>query len=142
MHDLGIEKEKYLEELHYTEVKPLLNPELLLHEGDEYHIITGRHEVLKDITLKWCRKYCPNAKSVSVVGGKAWYEFSDFVNGKRNPVEAWAKWNKESCGKKAEMIKMLGIEVYFDDSPSNVKQLRESLPKVKVIQYAGRISVY
>ena len=137
MHEMGIEKEKYLEELYYAERRPLYDPEDFLADGDEYHVITGRHENLKVISEKWIKKYCPNAKSINVVGGRPWY---DFIKEGENGVECWSRWNKVSCQNKIEKIKELGIDVFYDDSASNIKQLRAALPNLKVIQLGGRLS--
>lgn len=97
------------------------NPEEMLAVGDEYHIITARHSMSdNNITLEWCRKFCPNAKSVNIVGqhGNTW---------------------SESAGAKAEKINELGVEVFFEDDPRLVKRLRELCHETKIIQVGGRL---
>jgi phage FluMu protein Com len=111
-------KQGYFARLH---LRANWNPEELIAEDDEYHIITARHSSTDTcITLKWCKKYCPNAKTVNIVGkqGHTW---------------------KESADSKAEKINDLGIEVYFEDDPRIVAHLREKCPKTKIIRVGGRI---
>lgn len=69
--NLPDEKKLAATENYFRSRKPLLNPELLCSEGDEYHVITGRQQDFKEATEDWCRKYAPNAKSVNLVGGWA-----------------------------------------------------------------------
>jgi hypothetical protein len=97
------------------------NPEELIAKGDEYHIITARHSTIDDsATFEWCKKYCTNAKSVNIVGKQG--------------------DNRERSTKaKAEKIKELGIEVFFEDDPRLVKTLRELCPETKIIQVGGRL---
>ena len=117
----------------FSESKPLLNPELLLHEDDEYYVITGRNQELKEITLKWCQKYLPNAKGVHVVGGRPYYEYTE--------EEQDSDVKEFSLNGKVEKIRELGIQVYFEDEPRNVLGLRALLPDVTVIQYGGKFQV-
>ncbi len=64
-------------QIHYFSTrKPLLDPGLLLYEGDEYHVITGRNQGLRELTLSWCARHLPGAASVQVVGGRPRYEFT------------------------------------------------------------------
>jgi len=117
-------------QIHYFSTrKPLLDPRLLLHEGDEYHVITGRNQELKKLTLRWCTRHLPGAASVHVMGGSPRYEFTeDELNGLDPEFSLKGKRDK---------ILELGIDVYFEDEPRNVRRLREMLPIVTVIQYGG-----
>jgi len=118
---------------YFSERSCKLNPELLLHEDDEYYVITGRNQDLKEVTLRWCAKYLPNAVGVYVVGGRPYYEFT---------LEEQDTTVKEhSLSGKAEKIRELGVQVYFEDDPLNVRQLRKLLPDVTVIQYGGKFEV-
>ena len=137
MHELKLETEKILEPIYYSERELLLDPRKFLHDGDEYHIITGRHEGLKTVTENWVKKWCPEAKTLNVCGGRPWYDFEKRPG--ENNVECWQRWFCVAIQNKVELIKNLGIEVYFDDSPSGVSQLRAALPDVKFIRYAGRV---
>lgn len=106
----------FLRSTYFNELRPLYNPELFLADGDEYYIITGRHSPIDDgVTMDWCEKHCPNNKGVFLVGGEG----------------------ISSRVAKAEKIRELGIEVYFDDDPNIVRHLREALPDVTVIQIGG-----
>lgn len=136
MHKLPPEQEKLCELYYYTERTPLLDPHLFLSEGDEYHIITGRHILLKDVTEKWCRRFFPDAKSVNIVGGEPWYYYEAAKHG--DPV-VWERYAEKAIMSKVEKIKELGVDVYIDDSPSNVRRLRKELPDVIIIQYGGRL---
>jgi hypothetical protein len=118
---------------YFSEQVPKLNPELFLHEGDEYHVITGRNQDLKEITLKWCAKFLPNAKAVHVVGGRPYYEYT---LGEQNTLV-----KEQSLNGKAEKIQELGVQVYFEDDPKYVQELRALLPNVIVIQYGGKFMV-
>jgi hypothetical protein len=96
------------------------NPEELIAKGDEYHIITARHSPMDtQVTFEWCKKYCPNAKSVNIVG----YQGDD--------------WEIASEAKAAK-IKELKIEVFFEDNPRIAKRLRKLCPETKIIQVGGR----
>jgi hypothetical protein len=97
------------------------NPEELISKDDEYHIITARHYSTDDIaTFEWCKKYCANAKSVNIVG------------------QHGNNWEKSSIAK-ADKIKELEIEVFFEDDPRLVKRLRELCPETKIVQVGGRL---
>jgi hypothetical protein len=104
---------------YFNSLKPLHDPELFLSSDDEYYIITGRPSPRNDtVTRNWCRKHCPNNKGVYLVGKEG--ESSQYT------IKA-----------KAEKIKELGIQVYFDDDPRFVKYLRETLTDVTTIQIGG-----
>ena len=112
-------KQAYFGTLH---LRPNWNPEELIAEGDEYHIITARHSPIDDeVTLKWCKKHCSGAKSVNIVGRKGF---------------SW----RESAEAKAEKIKELRIEVYFEDDPRIVEFLRGNCSETKIIHVGGRLT--
>ncbi len=130
MRRMPIEYQRIAWRQFFSERKPLLNPELFLHEDDEYYVITGRNQELTEITIKWCQKYLPNAKGVFVKGGRPYYEHTE--------AEQDSYVKDFSLNGKAEKIIELGIHVYFEDEPRNVSRLRELLPNVIVIQYGGK----
>ena len=105
-----------LRETYFQELRPLYNPELFLSDGDIYYIITGRHGLSdENVTRDWCNKHCPNNKGTYIVGGEG----------------------ISTSKAKADKIRELGVEVFFDDDPLIVKYLREMLIGVAVIQIGG-----
>jgi len=96
---------------------------------DPNYIITARHDDLYDVTKAWCDKYCPNNSGLYVVGGRPWYETdeSHTIHSERATIE------------KAKVIRKYNIKIHFEDSPRVVARLRELLPDVVIVQYAGRL---
>lgn len=135
MHKLPPEEEETAELYYYTERKQLLNPKLLMHEDDEYHIITSRHQGLVEVTERWVRKYYPDVDSISVVGQEAWYKMA----AKADDPNVWREYAIAAVKLKADKINQLGLDVFFDDSVGNVLQLRELCPNTTIIQYGGRL---
>ena len=118
---------KAAHENYFRSRKPLLNPELFCSKGDEYHVITARNGDFRPVTLEWCNKFVPNAKSVNTSG-------------------VWATWGENETPDeerpnhrqlKADMIRKLGVEVFFEDMPHYIEYLRNELPDVKIIHYGG-----
>ena len=107
--------------------KPLLNPELFCSKEDEYHVITARYDDFKSVTEEWCQKFLPNVKSVNTSG--IWTPWGD------KGIKMVEKPNHKQI--KADIIRKLGVEVYFEDSPNYVEYLRKELPDVKIIHYGG-----
>lgn len=126
---LGAEGEKNAERYYYVYRKRMLNPEDFLHMEDKYYIITARHEDLYDVTKAWCDKYCPNNSGLYVVGGIPWYK----IDGGRSV------YSERATIEKAKIIRKHDIKMHFEDSPRVVAQLRELLPDVVIVQYAGRL---
>jgi len=79
------------------------------------------------VTEEWCQKFLPNVKSVNTSG--IWTQWGD----KGSKMEE--KPNHKQI--KADIIRKLGVEVYFEDSPNYVEYLRKELPDVKIIHYGG-----
>ena len=107
--------------------KPLLNPELFCSKDDEYHVITARNEDFRPVTVEWCRKYVPHAKSVNTSG--IWASW-----GENGDPDAESPNHRQI---KADMIRELGVEVFFEDTPYYIEYLRKELPEVKIIHYGG-----
>jgi hypothetical protein len=63
------------------------------------------------------------------VGGTPRYEFTEEELTDLDP--------EFSLKGKRDKIVELGIDVYFEDEPRNVRRLREMLPGVAIIQYGG-----
>ena len=114
---------------YFSRRRPLLNPTLLCHGDDEYHVITGRNQGLRDVTLRWCARHVPGASGVHVVGGRPMYDWPPEERGGLDP--------EFSLKAKRDKILELGVEVFLDDDPWVVRKLREMLPGVAVIQYGG-----
>jgi hypothetical protein len=124
--------EQRVSELHYfSHRRPLMDPTLLCHGDDEFHVITGRNQGLRDVTLRWCAKHVPGAAGVHVVGGRPMY---NWPVGEREGLDP-----EFSLKGKRDKILELGVEVFFDDNPGAVRRLREMLPGVAVVQYGGEL---
>ena len=125
--------EKWKKELstwYYSTREYQLNPKDYVHEGDEIYIITSRGESLEDITKQWLKKH-------NVYYDKLIFVHHDPGNYIGDSLEEW--FNRQAQ-KKAKVLKESGIEVYFEDTPSTVRYLREMCPNIKVIQYGNRIN--
>jgi uncharacterized HAD superfamily protein len=120
-------EKKLVEDIkYYMSRRPLLNPEDMLHEGDEYIVITARYDGLEEVTTRWLKKYCPNYKELYIVGS--------MNSGFRSDYEGW---KLKSVKEKIKIMEEYGTDVYFDDNPSLVGLYRE-LTDIPVIQYGGR----
>jgi hypothetical protein len=124
--------EQRVSELHYfSHRRPLMDPTLLCHGDDEFHVITGRNQGLRNVTLRWCARHVPGAAGVHVVGGRPMY---NWPVGEREGLDP-----EFSLKGKRDKILELGVEVFFDDNPGAVRRLREMLPGVAVVQYGGEL---
>jgi len=117
----------FAEKLYYETRKPLLNPYLFLNEEDEGVIITSRKESLRKVTERHCRKHHPNLRLFHVTCPQ-WKSHKD--------VE---EWFKEIARRKSEVINKLQLDIYFEDMPETVEELRKLCPNTKIIQYGGRL---
>ena len=114
----------------FKTAKLLVNPMEWLMEGDEFIIITARPNYMKRITKKWVKRYCPNCKKILHVN-------MPLLTGKvGNEV---FEWLDELARRKAVVINEEKVDIYIDDSSYAVKKLRELCPKVKIINYGGRV---
>jgi len=114
-----------LQFLHDPKLK--IHPSDLLHDTDEYIIITGRGEKYREITEKWLKKYGITGRLfMTDVGTAKDYSSLDAY------FEALAVT-------KARYIKSECIEVYFEDSPDTVIRLRKLCPQCKIVQVGGRL---
>jgi len=127
---LSKEKIREISELwYYREVKPLLNPIMIMAPNDKGYIITSRMSYLREITEEWVKKYCPNLE-LHLLG------LSQCPDNPKE-VKAWIN-NMTEC--KAKKIKELGIELFIDDSPEVVIDLRKL--GVVALQWGGRLPVW
>ena len=92
-------------------------------------IITGRPDYLYDITKKWVDRFYTNATLV-LVGRKTMIHADDCKTG-------WLVLAKL----KADKIIKLGLDIYFDDEPETIIELRRLCPNTKIIYYGGRIEI-
>lgn len=106
---------------YYKERRPLLNPAQFLTNGDRYIIVTARRKDLGILTKRWIRRYLPNAKLFSIETG-------------------FTKNVKKIAEKKLKILKRENAEVYFDDNPEIIKELRQMDNNIKFIQYGGRLT--
>ena len=52
---------------------------------------------------------------------------------------AFEEAQRRAVKEKIRLIRELDIKVHFEDSTSSVRQMREALPDVAIVQYAGRL---
>lgn len=109
-----------------------LNPLDFLSEDDELFIITGRDTIHEEATVKWAKKYFPQAE-VIVVYNDSTEELS--------AKEVEEKWYVKAAKKKARILNHLKIDVYFEDTAPVVRELRKMCPDTKIIQYGGRFGL-
>ena len=105
-----------------------MHPSELLHEEDDYIIITGRGERYRKITERWLRKYgiSPTCLFLTNVGVAQDYpSVDDFFD-----ALALAK---------AQYIRSECIDIFFEDSPDVVLRLRKLCPKARIVQVGGRL---
>jgi len=115
---------------YYMLLKPELNPFMFLSEDDEAYIISMQKDRDRELTEKWLRKFLPTITAHVLVHN---WNASDWK------AQNSEKINNEWSSQKATKIKELGLEVFFEDDPQVVKQLRELCPETKIIQYGGRL---
>lgn len=111
--------------LHYPKFR--MHPRELLHEEDDYIIITGRKVEYREITEKWLKNHGINAPLFMTDVGIArdYPTIDDFFD-----ALALAK---------AQIIKSQSVDVFFEDSPEVVKKLRKLCPTTVIIQVGGRL---
>jgi len=128
--NISLEKRLNLFNRFYYSNRPLnLNPLLFLHKDDELYFITGRNKAYQKITKEWKNKYYPQAKLIIL-------DHEEYSNDK-----SYARWLKKQAKLKAKALKKYKIDVYFEDSPIVVQELRRLCPKVKILQYGERLNV-
>jgi len=105
-------------------LRPTLDIKMFVHPGDEAFIVTGRDSRLHVITDFWCQKWfpgivlhCVNQAIEEPVGG----------------------WIKHITSEKAKVIRVLELDVYFEDNATVVERLRILCPNTKIIQYGGML---
>lgn len=116
-----------IERIYYATLTPNCHPEYFAGPDDEIVIITGRKDELKDVTEAWCKKWFPKYK-LYITPTVTW----------TNPAD-WASWFKEIAKNKSKQINDLDLDVYFEDMPQTVEELRKLCPKCKIIQFGGRL---
>jgi len=119
------------EEYYYKCRKPLLNPYYFLSEEDEGYIITARPLYLEEITRKWVKQFYPTFPLI-ILGHTPPFGITD-----EKEIRKWLK--REQLMKKVEKIKELNLEIYIDDTPSLVVELRKLCPNTKIIKFGGII---
>jgi hypothetical protein len=121
-----IKGNKELEEVYYSTVVPKCHPEEYASPKDEVYIITGRGEALRSVTESWMQKWFPKYK-LYMTPVKQWAT-----------IDGWKVWYKAMAEAKAKQINDLQIDVYFEDMPAIVDELRKLCPNTRVIQFGGR----
>ena len=103
-----------------------LNPIDFVGTEDKLFIITGRNDLYKDITEAWHKKYFPGAILVCLDHEEP-KEETDLE-----------EWFVKQARLKAKALEKYKIDVYFEDTPEVVKELRKLCPQVKIVQYGSR----
>jgi len=116
-----------LEMMYYRTRKPNIDIKLFGANQDTFVIITCRKQELKVVTLEWCAKFFPNIP-LYVVSVPQWK--SD---------DQWQEFYRQIAEAKAPLINELKLDVYFEDIPFVVQELRRLCPHCRIIQYGGRI---
>jgi hypothetical protein len=110
---------------YFRKRKPQMNPMQYASIWDELFTITARPTIAQQITRAWHSTYFPHLKlifaSIEPCG-----EHDKFLDFAVNMAKA-----------KSTKINELKIEVYFEDVPQVVDQLRKLCPTTKTIQYGG-----
>lgn len=119
-------KREELFRFYYACRKVDLNPMDFLTDGDEAFFITGRPIMYGDVTERWVSGYFGRVPLI--------------MTNAENPIafESIDKWFVKQANKKAVVLKRLGIDVYFEDTPEIVVELRRLCSGITVIQYGGR----
>ena len=116
------------EKLYYETREPLLNPYLFATDLDDLAIVTARAEKWLEITARHCAKFFP-AIPFYHVPVPQWLDSTK-----------WLEWFKEVAHRKAMKIRDLELDVYFEDIPETVLELRKILKDTRIIQYGGRLT--
>jgi hypothetical protein len=125
--DENVKKE--LERWYYSTAEVGINPIDYVMSDDKVILLTSRPERLNKITVQWLQQHC------------IWYHVLEHVSHEAgaNMGDKLQKWFEVQASKKAELINKLGIEVYFEDTPEVVVELRKLCKNCKVIQYGDRL---
>ncbi len=110
---------------YYETRKPLLDPKSVTAPNDELYIITSRPTNIIKITQEWCAKNLP-AMKLFFASVQMW----------KNAFQIF-QWYIDVAAAKAKIINENKIEVYYEDIPEVVAQLRQLCPLTKIIHYGG-----
>jgi len=102
-----------------------LNPNDFMHDGDKLFLITGRNIEFTKETVGWKERYFPTATLVML---------DQNIPEAEEGVE---EWFINQARMKAKALKKYDIDIYFEDTPAVVKELRK-LVDIPIIQYGGR----
>ena len=115
-----------LSKYYYKSRRFLLNPIDFINKDDILFIVTGRNNLYKNITEAWHKKYLPEAILVC-------------LDHEEPKVETILEdWFIKQAIVKSKALKKYKIDVYFEDTPEVVRELRKLCPDTKIVQYGGR----
>jgi len=115
-------------EYYYKTREPQLDPYMFTSDLDDVVIITCRAEKWREITARQCARFFP-AIPFYHLSVPTWTDSTK-----------WTDWFKSVASKKAAKIKDLELDVYFEDMPETVLELRKLCKETKIIQYGGRLT--
>jgi len=105
------------EQIMLKEAKTLLNPTLFLGPEDQAYIVTARQKQFKKITKRWCEKHFVGIPLL-------------FANVKPyQSFDGLDVWRVNVARAKAEIINDLCLDIFFEDIPEVVLELRKLCPK-------------
>ena len=123
------DKGEFAEDQYAGTLRPQLYPSMFLGKNDTAVIITARMARLNLVTKEWCKLHFPSYKLFHV-------KVPQWLTTHPSDIK---KWQNEVSRRKARLINKLQVEVYFEDMPDTVEQLRKLCPNCKIIQYGGRV---
>ena len=110
-------------EWYYRGRKVLLDPKKFMGVGDVGYIITFRDSSLTELTRSWCEKNVPGLEVIHIPA---------FT---KTGSDTFRDWCKDAALRKAKLINELGLDIYFEDVPLIVRDLRVLCPETKIIQF-------
>ncbi len=129
-------KRSELMRYYYARRSIQLNPIDFLADDDELFFITGRSVLVEELTKKWAKKYFPMA---TVIITRTILPSKDNELMTKNYVNDGKKeWSLIQAERKAKALNDNNIDVFFEDAPDVVKNLRQLCKNTKIIQYGGR----
>jgi hypothetical protein len=113
-----------------------LDPRLLLADGDEFYVITGRIQMAWEWTEQWTTRMFGERY---VKGDRLHFVANEELEEllKRSQL---GPAGEVSGARKAELVRQLGVELHVDNNPVIVKRMRAL--GLTVVQYGGMVNYW